>query len=535
MRHAKVSPQFATTGDRSPVRDLAALPTWPMHACTGLLQERDRDTYGDALIANIAAIVGAFPPAERAAIMAWASTLYLHQLDLAFDPWQFSILNKSRKIGATYSYAGAAVLWAMLGEPTVVVSLGEDEACEVIDDARKHAAFMMSEGSTLAETEGNKKELVFPNTGGRIVARPHTGAGRSFSGNVILDEFAYHQDPEAVWDAAGAVAAMGYRIRVLSTPNGIGNLFHTMFTDDDAHRGYRVMQMSLAFARAAGMVLHPTDAECWAMARNNPRVFDQMFGCAFLDANEQYLPHALVSAASIATIKQLARLTNMPEYAGVDVARRHDLFVIARAICDMDSSCIGLDGVQRKGPVLWVPPMITCKRTDWVRQRALVAAGFEEHKWKRLCVDGTGIGMETSERMQRRHGSQRVEIVEFTLQAKEDMATRLYEWFQEGRIRLMREDTELRRDLYSLRRIITAAGNVRYDAARTKDGHADRAWALALACLAAARHFIGYDDDGHTVADDMAALQAADDAVYREHKHGSFDEAELEDEGDGYE
>jgi len=35
--------------------------------------------------------------------------------------------------------------------------------------------------------------------------------------------------------------------------------------------------------------------------------------------------------------------------------------------------------------------------------------------------------------------------------------------------------------LCSIRREVTDAGNVRYDAPHTPEGHADKAWALALA------------------------------------------------------
>ena len=39
----------------------------------------------------------------------------------------------------------------------------------------------------------------------------------------------------------------------------------------------------------------------------------------------------------------------------------------------------------------------------------------------------------------------------------------------------------LRDDLHSLKRTTTSAGNVRFVADRSENGHADRAWALALA------------------------------------------------------
>ena len=45
---------------------------------------------------------------------------------------------------------------------------------------------------------------------------------------------------------------------------------------------------------------------------------------------------------------------------------------------------------------------------------------------------------------------------------------------------------ELRDDLHSIKRVVTVAGNVRFDAQRSEtDGHADRFWALALTIHAA--------------------------------------------------
>ena len=532
-------PNFAREIDL-PSETKALLPPWPIHACEGALFSKDAAEYIDALWANALGIVGAFPKEERDALKLWVRTLFPHQLDLVFDPWQYSILNKSRKIGATYSYAGAACLWAMLGDETIMVSETQDVADRFIRDVVKHSEMMCAAGSNWAVCGGNKSEVVFPNTGGRVIARPATNAGRGFSGNVLLDEFAYHADAEAVWDAASAVATMGKRIRIFSTPNGVGNLFHRFVTDPRTNEGYRVMQMTLEFARTAGYLPRkppaegpPTDADTWVIARGDPRVHDQLFGCAFLDSDEQYLPHAIVSAASIATMMDFSRLEGLPRYAGVDIARKHDLFAVVTAIEDMSSRCVGQDGVERGGPVLWIPPAITCRRTNWIKQRQIVKVGFGEQKWKRLCVDAGGLGMETAERMQRRHGSQRVELVTFGLAVKEDLATRLFEWFWEGRIRLLREDAEMRADLYALRRMITTAGNIRYDAARTKDGHADRAWALALACLAAARSHIGRDDDGNTHGDTMRQLMAVDNEVYAE-QLDPWGEP-LEDEGDDYE
>ena len=63
------------------------------------------------------------------------------------------------------------------------------------------------------------------------------------------------------------------------------------------------------------------------------------------------------------------------------------------------------------------------------------------------------------------------------------MAIRTLRMFQDRRIRIPISKI-WRDDLHGVKKILTAAGNVRYDAERTKDGHSDRFWALALSLLA---------------------------------------------------
>lgn len=46
-------------------------------------------------------------------------------------------------------------------------------------------------------------------------------------------------------------------------------------------------------------------------------------------------------------------------------------------------------------------------------------------------------------------------------------------------------DPEIRADLRSVTKVVTASGNIRFTAERGENGHADRFWALALAVEAA--------------------------------------------------
>jgi phage FluMu gp28-like protein len=102
---------------------------------------------------------------------------------------------------------------------------------------------------------------------------------------------------------------------------------------------------------------------------------------------------------------------------------------------------------------------------------------------RKVCIDATGLGTMLAEEASLYFSS--VEPVTFTAGAKEDMATRTRLVIEDKSIKIP-IDHEVRNDLHSIRKIVTVAGNVRYDADRSESkGHADRFWALSLALLAA--------------------------------------------------
>ena len=408
----------------------------------------------------MAALRRSLPPSEWAAVEAWLSTFYPFQLAWLLDWTRFSICVKARQIGASHSYAAAAVLWGMLGETTTVVSVGEREALEVVTKARLHCEALTKFGSRWARPGKGQGDFSL-DSGGRILALPATSGGRSFSGSVILDEFAYHVDPARVWDGAGGTVMHGYKLRVVSTPNGVGNLFHDLWTSDKAHAGYSLHSTTLDQARADG--LRVDESECWKMARGDARVFDQLFRCSFLDNEQQYIPSALIDAAMGDVY-----CAEGDTFAGLDIGRTADLTVLV--IVRLDE--------QRVAHVIHTE---TRKRTAVEDLEQLAALAFSPmFRARRLCVDSTGMGAFPAESLQKKFGRTKVEPVAFTLQSKEDLATTLYQRFIEQTIRIPR-DADLRDDICALRRIVTSAGNIRYDAPHTDKGHADRAWALALA------------------------------------------------------
>lgn len=403
----------------------------------------------------------ALPAGEWRAVRAWLATFYPFQLEWLLDWGRFSLLNKARQIGASHSYGGAGALWAVLGETTTFVSVGEREAAEVLKKGARHLEALARMGSVWAEPVRQNSQEVETASGGRLVALPATSGGRGYSGNVVLDEFAYHEHPEEVWDGAAATVLHGFRLRALSTPNGVGNLWHQIFSDPAQHAGYRLHEVTIDQARAQGLQVE--EGECWKMARGDVRVYEQLFRCKFLDNEAQYIPTGLVNEA----LRDETFAFECELYAGLDVGRTADRTVLVILARD----ALG---------ILWVQSVQVHPRTDDEGLQKIVdgAMAMGVH---RLCVDSTGLGAFPAERMQRRHGQWRVEPIVFTMPSKEALATGLYQFFADKMIRLPRGEKDLQTDIMSIKRIVTNAGGVRYDAATTAKGHADRAWALALA------------------------------------------------------
>lgn len=417
----------------------------------------------------------ALPEHEFVAVASWLSTFYPFQLDWLLEPSRFAVANKSRQIGMSHTTAAVGVLWGVYhGELTTFISIGEREAIEVLEKAKLHREVLVELGSRMArKRRQDSAEAMDFASGGRILALPASG-GRSFSGNIFLDEHAYQQHETKVWDAAMAVTMHGFRARVASTPNGVGNGFHNLWKSA-AQLGWSRHEIPLARALADGMRVD--EADCWKMAKGDPRLFDQFFNCKFLDGELQYIPSSLIDECSSDSLQT----SDGAYFAGLDIGKTVDRTVLIV--------------VRKTGGLVVVQQIESCKRTDIDGLEAMVGRAFKKYELRRLCLDSTGLGAFPAERMRKKFGMSKVEPINFTLQVKEDLATALYTAFAEHKIRIPKtkfgdgcsatDSEQLREDIASLRRIITTAGNVRYDAPHTDQGHADSAWSLAMAYHAA--------------------------------------------------
>lgn len=157
------------------------------------------------------------------------------------DESRFKIGCWARQTGKSWHSALEAVRDCLEHNTTwVCLSAGERQSLEWMLKAREHAqAFHVAldgyeEQRDHSEALLKAAEIRWPN-GSRIIGIPANPAtARGYSANLVLDEFAFHEQPDAIWRAIYPSISNPlrgqFKIRVLSTPNGLGNKFADLWT-----------------------------------------------------------------------------------------------------------------------------------------------------------------------------------------------------------------------------------------------------------------------------------------------------------------
>ena len=160
---------------------------------------------------------------------------------LALMAERLVIILKARQLGISW-LSCAYALWLCLfgsGKFVLIFSKGQNEANEMLSRVRKLFDRLPDwlRDASPALTKSNTTELAWAN-GSRIASLPATkSAGRSLTASlVILDEAAFLLFADELYTALKPTIDAGGQLIVLSTANGIGNLFHQLWTNAAAGR-----------------------------------------------------------------------------------------------------------------------------------------------------------------------------------------------------------------------------------------------------------------------------------------------------------
>ena len=174
------------------------------------------------------------------------------------DCSQLKIAEKSRRTGLTWAEAADAVLAASAsrqagGTNHYYVGSNKEMAIEFIEACAMWAkAFNKAAGEIYEEVlKDDDKDILTFNvklaSGFKIQAlssRPSNLRGRQ--GNVTIDEAAFHEQLAEVLKAALALTMWGAKVRLISTHNGVENLFNEIIEDSRAgKKRYSVHRITL--------------------------------------------------------------------------------------------------------------------------------------------------------------------------------------------------------------------------------------------------------------------------------------------------
>lgn len=413
-------------------------------------------------------------PAER-------KLLYPYQQRWVNDRARFKIGMMSRQIGKTFGTTleivddchqaladGRRARW-------VILSRGERQSREAMNEGvKRHAqayglAIEAIEDDWRAESGAVYKshEIAFGDdiriTG--LPANPDTARG--FSANVLLDEFAFHLDSKKIWTALFPVITRGFKLRVISTPNGKGNKFYELMTGKDD--GWSRHTVDIYRAVRDGLDVDPAELKA---ALGDDDAWAQEFELQWLDEASAWLPYDLISACEDEAAGDPAGYAGGRCFVGNDIAARNDLWV-----------AVVLEAV---GDVLWLRELVAKRRITFAEQDAIMDDLFDRYDVVRLAMDQTGMGEKPVEDAKRRYGAARVDGVLFTAAAKLALATEGKQRFEDRTIRIPMGDVALRADLHKPKKVTGPTGIPRFVAESDGAGHADRFWAVMLAAAAAA-------------------------------------------------
>jgi len=412
------------------------------------------------------------------------------------DESRLKLMEKSRQIGISWSTAYAAD--ARTGQQGArhdqwVSSRDDVQARLFLEDCKQFATILdmaaqdMGEVVIDATTRQTGYVLTFA-SGRRIISmssNPDAQAGKR--GGRILDEFALHPDPRKLWAIAYPGITWGGSMELISTHRGSHNFFNQLVREVKEKgnpKGISLHTVTLQDALDQGFLYKlqqalPDDDERQAMDEAayfdfvksgcaDEESFQQEYMCRPADDDAAFLEYDLIASAEYPQGTDWGAIEGGELYLGLDIGRKHDLTVIWV--------------LEKLGDVLYTRHVEALRNMSKPDQEKIIWPWMQ--RCQRSALDYTGLGIGWGDDAQAKFGKYKVETVSFSGKVKEALAYPVRGAMEDRKLRIP-YDPAIRADLRAVTKQTTAAGNIRFTAERTPDGHSDRFWSLALAIHAA--------------------------------------------------
>lgn len=276
--------------------------------------------------------MGVSVPQDMATLKAAEDPVFLPYQQRWFeDESQIMLAEKSRRTGLTWAEAGRNVVKGAKarrrgGCNTFYVGSRQEMALEYIAACALFArAFNeLADADVYEQTfwdDGKKEEILvymirFPKTGNKIQALSSRPSNlRGLQGDVVIDEAAFHESLEELLKAALALTMWGNKVRLISTHNGVDNLFNQLIqATREGRKDYSIHRITLDDAIAEGLYQRicyvtgqtwsPEAEQKWRddLYKNAPNAecAAEEYGCVPRRSGGTYLSRVLIEAAMVA-------------------------------------------------------------------------------------------------------------------------------------------------------------------------------------------------------------------------------------------
>ncbi|MBZ9574406.1 hypothetical protein [Modicisalibacter sp. MOD 31.J] len=386
------------------------------------------------------------------------SVLLPYQQAWVEDESDLKLAEKSRRTGITWAEAADAVLAASAartagGTNHFYVGSNKEMAIEFIDACAMWAKAFGKAASAIQEEvlHDEDKDILTFNihfaSGFKIQAlssRPSNLRGRQ--GNVTIDEAAFHEQLAEVLKAALALTMWGAKVRLISTHNGVDNLFNELIQDSRAgKKRYSVHRITLDDACEQGLYrrICQVRGETWTQAKENQWKANLLadtatredaleeYYCVPKSGGGAYLSRALVESrmvdAPVVRFEGSAEFNATPEY--LRAADMHDwcereLRPLLEQLDPRDVHCFGED-FGRSGDLTVIAPMAITQQLKRVvpflvelrnvpfkqQEQVLYYIADRLPRLQAGALDARGNGQYLAEQAVERYGSGIIEAV----------------------------------------------------------------------------------------------------------------------------
>jgi len=433
------------------------------------------------------------------------------QINYLNNTSRFSIDVKSRQIAWSFTSALDAYADSFItpGWPYTFVSINMDEATEKIRYIKAiHEATDAPVRRKIVRDSATQIEL---DDGTRFISHPCRPPRGKAGMRVYLDEYAHYRDglDREVYKGAlpAGIKGNGY-VRIGSSTFGSRGMFYDIATQKtrkwpgfDSHRSFIPWWCVKALCndtKTAKLVAPMMNTEERVYQFGTVALkelfenmfledFQQEFECAFLDEVSSWITWETIERNQVDDLlyfkatnvdDALALIPKISEsivsgkiepvfVGGIDVGRKHDkteMIVLGRGLLNQ----------------LPVRMMVTLNKVKYDDQEECFRQILTRLPFTQCLIDQNGIGSQLAENLTR---TGKAQGVTFTNATKEL-------WAVQARVEAERNrtpippDRDLKYQIHSIKKYVTAAKNVVYDTERNNEHHADKFWAWALAIYA---------------------------------------------------